>query len=87
MGSRVPEDMESLWALIGDDGDGGTVGDRGVQVHERAVDVTGQGGLRQARTDRFGHGEHCRALGNLLGAAVGEFHADVGHGFVLLGLL
>ena len=49
-------------------------------VDERAVDLAGERGLREARTDRGGDVEDGRALGDLLLAAVRQLDGDLGHG-------
>ncbi len=76
---RVAQDVERLGALVGDDLDGVAVRDDLERVDHLAVDLAGDGGLREARPDRSGDVGDARALGHLLLAAVGQLHHDLGH--------
>ena len=50
----MPQHLERLRVLVGEDGDPHPVGERAGQVPDLAVHAHGERGLRQARADRPG---------------------------------
>ena len=76
---RVPDHLAGLGIPDGDDLDRRVAPDRGAQVHQLAVDASGQGRLGEPRPDALRDREHSGSGGKLEDLPVGQAYVDVTH--------
>jgi len=76
--------MERLGASVGDDLDGGLVGQGRLDIDEFSVDLACDRSLGEPRSDRTGEVEDGRAFREILVTAVGQLHRDLWHDTCLL---
>src|SRR5437868_8938072 len=76
MRGRMPVNLQRLRILVRKQAQVGVLLEGAGQVNKIAIGLCGQRRIRQPRTDRFGNIERGGALGNFLGAPVGELDTD-----------